>query len=161
MKQLLFFAALICAAGYFYNQSKSKAAAEDAAANGPITNPVFGAHRYTISGNSRSIEMGLFIQHRNREECEKNKELMRAAFAQGWKFESMTCESNLEARYLKMFSNQPGHLTYISFSPVDPREREARGIFWGTTEQESVELCRQFSVRYSQKGTVKCVAPRS
>ncbi len=160
MKQLLFFAALICTAGYFYNQSKSKADSEDAAANGPITNPVFGAHRYTISGDSRSIEMGLFIQHRNREECEKNKELMRAAFAQGWKFKSMACESNLDARYLKMFSNQPGRLTYISFSPVDPREREARGIFWGTTEQESVELCRQFSSRHSQKGAVKCVAPR-
>lgn len=98
----------------------------------------------------------------SQEDCLKRSELVwKKLFAEGERYESvsLSCQSELPARYQDLFANQQFHATYIALDRGKPGERDGRFIIYGVPSSEVMRVCpaivEQLKSTYS--GKVQCI----
>jgi hypothetical protein len=157
MKNLLVIAALVAAGYWFYDK---KIGGEPQV----IEDPVYGEVRLTAEVSGREIETVLFLRATGEADCQGRAWI-------GWnevfeactycKLEPPRCQSELPARYSRLFDDVPIPSAYLSATAGVAGERDGRIVVFGLTDAEGIQFCelmkKQIASRY--KGTLVCIPP--
>ncbi len=133
-----------------------------------ISDPVYLESRIIFEAPelSRSFEYVLVAEMVSDEDCQmRSEEYLQGLFkkCRQCKVKLSECSGNLDARYMKLFSDQPTYTTYLSLNKGNRYERNARMIVWGLTEEEAKAVCEiiKNTVKDSYTGQLQCIKSRA
>ena len=133
--------------------------------SGPdFSDPVYAVVRFQAEIHDRSFQAMALAKAADDADCKHVAEHLVETMgndpksAVQWSLQSSECTKNLEPRNLKLFSNRPINVSYVSAARGSSSERELRIVFWGVTVDESDRICETIhSVQRNWQGAVTCV----
>jgi hypothetical protein len=130
-----------------------------------IENPVFAEIRIDANAGGRELNMVLFGEMADEEDCRTRAheawDRMIAGCA-GCKMTLNTCKAALEPRYQRMFDNQATHSTYLTFARGSRYERDGRMVIFGLTSDEGDAMCETIKSEFKKQytGQIECIQGR-
>ena len=130
-----------------------------------ITDPVFGEVRIGAKVAGRELDMVLFAKMQDETDCRtRTQEVWDrtiGACAQ-CTMNVSACKPELDARYQRMFDNQPTHSTYMAFTSGNKDERDGRMVIFGLTSDEGDAICEMMKTEFAKRytGDIQCVRGR-
>lgn len=131
-----------------------------------IAEPVYVEMRLQIREGGRDVEAALFGRASDDIDCQlrltRARDHLRTRCPQ-CRLQLAECKPALAPRYLPLFDERPGNLTYFSYRPSRRGERDVRMIFWGLTVPEANHLCDQMRnlLATLYAGPSNCIRPAS
>lgn len=130
----------------------------------PIEHPIYTELRVTTTIEGREIEMAAFGRMPDMRECQLRGEKYwteKLEHCPSCQLQPAKCQETLPPRYARLFDDVPIPSTYLSLSPGQEGEREARLVVYGLTDQEGAVICEGMKSLILEKyeGTGHCVAP--
>lgn len=150
---------VLAVAGYFAYQRFQAGNPEE------IIDPVFAEIRVDMKAEGRELDLVLFGEMADEEDCRTRAAIVWDKVMTGCKgctFNVTDCREELAPRYAKLFDDQPIPSTYLSFTRGSRYERDGRMVIYGLTADEGDAVCEAVRARFQQdySGEVRCIPGR-
>ncbi len=151
---------LIGGAAYFYRQHT-----DDLHNPEVISKPVYAEIRLGTKVGPRDLEVALFAEMADAEDCHERTQKVWDKVIEGCKLCSIQkreCLTELDSRYQRLFENRAIHSTYLTFNRGSRFERNGRMVLFGLTADEGDQACSLMrdQFRNNYHGQVECVIAR-
>ena len=129
-----------------------------------IKDPVYAEMRMTAKEGIREIEVALFAEAVDMDDCNTRTEKTWKKVMSGCptcEIGPPKCTDDLPPRYARLFDNVAIPSTYLSFTRGSRYERNGRMVVYGLTRDEGLVVCEMMRKTAAEeyKGTLECIAP--